>query len=224
MSRRLTGKRPVAFGTTGGLYRDHLFEYRSWASMRHRCLSPDHKSFARYGGAGVTCCARWERFAVFLADMGPRPADHTLDRYSAHWRPGDGPLPYSPATCRWATAQEQNNNLSTNRVLVSGEERGSVAQWSRRTGISQGAIQARLRLGWSEERALTEPVEARRPMTQSDAIGIVDSLRRGDSVSAISRDTGFSRGRVRKVKAALPVMSSADYDDAIRVILLELGP
>lgn len=81
-------------------------EYRSWLSMRRRCSDPTIPNFNRYGGAGISVCARWrDSFETFLADMGPKPsARHTIDRFP------DGCGNYEPGNCRWATPGEQAAN------------------------------------------------------------------------------------------------------------------
>ena len=78
-------------------------EYRSWGAMRDRCRRPGHKAYKHYGGRGIQVCERWSLFENFLADMGPRPPGHTLDRVN-----NDGD--YEPSNCRWATLSEQNKN------------------------------------------------------------------------------------------------------------------
>lgn len=79
-------------------------EYQSWCSMRQRCLNPNNPKYPSYGGRGITICERWDNFAHFYADMGPRPSlQHSLDRIN-----NDGP--YAPENCRWATATEQSRN------------------------------------------------------------------------------------------------------------------
>lgn len=79
--------------------------YRSWTSAKSRCSNPKDPAYARYGGRGITMCARWrDSFEAFLADMGLRPTAASLDRYPNN----DGH--YEPGNARWATPAEQNKN------------------------------------------------------------------------------------------------------------------
>lgn len=78
----------------------HLPEYKVWMSMRARCAGKD----PRYGGRGIKVCERWDDFAAFYADMGPRPSpDLSIDRIN-----NDGH--YEPGNCRWATDAQQRAN------------------------------------------------------------------------------------------------------------------
>src|SRR5258708_7819364 len=49
-------------------------EYRTWVSIKGRCLNAADKGFRNYGGRGITVCERWQNsFENFFADMGRRP-------------------------------------------------------------------------------------------------------------------------------------------------------
>lgn len=124
-------------------------EYASWRSMKARCYSAAHKSFADYGAVGISVCARWrDSFESFFADMGPRPAGTTLDRKD---RLGN----YEPENCRWATHLEQTRNRRNTKLLTIGGVTLAAEEWAQRTGVKRTLIYARLRLGWSDERAVS---------------------------------------------------------------------
>lgn len=74
--------------------------YRIWIGLRNRCNNPKSKDYERYGGRGIKVCSRWNKFENFLADMGERPKDLSIDRIN-----NDGN--YEPGNCRWATSSQQ---------------------------------------------------------------------------------------------------------------------
>lgn len=117
-------------------------EYRSWESMKRRCLNQRDTKYPRYGARGILICAQWlDNYAAFLEDMGRKPSPrHTLDRIE-----NDGN--YEPGNCRWATPGEQSRNSSRSwRVRLNGRvltKRGLAAA----LGISRTTIDNRLRSG-----------------------------------------------------------------------------
>ena len=91
--------------TTHGatLYRKYTGAYKSWLGMKLRCNYRCYQHYDCYGGRGIKICKRWMRFQNFLADMGERPPNHSLDRIN-----NDGD--YKPSNCRWATRSMQAKN------------------------------------------------------------------------------------------------------------------
>jgi hypothetical protein len=78
--------------------------YRSWASMKQRCLNKNHVRYKNYGGRGIMVCDEWMEFENFYRDMGERPEGKTLDRFP------DNNGNYCKENCRWATPKEQTEN------------------------------------------------------------------------------------------------------------------
>lgn len=93
--------------------------------MRYRCSNPARKDYPHYGGRGITICERWlgaDGFDNFVADMGERPENKSLDRK-------DNNRGYSPYNCRWATKMEQMANRRTYKTSTSGTK-GVIYQQS----------------------------------------------------------------------------------------------
>lgn len=123
-----------------------------WRSMLHRCRVLSDTNYPRYGARGIKVCERWLKLENFLADMGPKLPGLSIERID-----NDGN--YEPNNCRWATKREQANNRRTSRLLTALGKTQTIAMWSRETGITESSIYARVtRLGWSVDRALTEPL------------------------------------------------------------------
>lgn len=129
--------------------------YRIWKNMKSRCNwgSKDSVNFRRYQGRGITVCDEWKVFEVFLQwalDNGYQD-DLTIDRID-----NDGS--YSPNNCRWVTRQRQSNNMSSNHYITYNGKSQTIADWARELKIKSDTLSKRIRIGWTEEKALTTPV------------------------------------------------------------------
>ena len=128
----------------------HTRLYEIWRSMKQRCSNPNKINYERYGGRGISVCEEWKNsyqaFREWALSNGYRD-DLSLDRI-------DNSGNYEPSNCRWETATAQSNNRRSNHTLTVNGETHTIAEWARITGINQGNILARVRLGWSPEKAL----------------------------------------------------------------------
>lgn len=103
------GRTPVHGHSSGGT---KSRTYRSWMSMKDRCLNPRSVGYGYYGGSGIKIHPRWigeDGFTNFLSDMGERPEGMTLDRFPN--MSGN----YEPGNCRWATPAMQAANRRPRR-------------------------------------------------------------------------------------------------------------
>lgn len=117
-------------------------EYNAYRGIRKRCYAVNHKSYADYGGRGITMCAEWlESFENFYRDMGPRPGPaFSIDRI-------DNNKGYSADNCRWATKEEQNNNRRSCHYVEHGTEILTVTQLAKRLGVHRRTLTDRLNRG-----------------------------------------------------------------------------
>ena len=121
----------------------------SWRAMRSRCLSPTDKDYPNYGGRGITVCSEWDRFAVFLQQMGERPEGKTLGRID-----NDGP--YSVENCVWETIEEQNRNKRSIILLTYKGLTMCLAEWARHFEVEYTMLHSRWRKNPSTEYVLRE--------------------------------------------------------------------
>lgn len=135
----------------------------SWRSMIARATNPNYENFHRYGGRGITVCPEWlSGFEQFLADMGPRPVGHSIERKN-------NDLGYCRENCEWANPLGQGNNRSTNLHMLFDGRTQTGAEWTREVGLPRNVIYKRLGAGWGVEKALTTPLHKRRPYATSRA-------------------------------------------------------
>ena len=126
--------------------------YNIWNGILTRCKNPNHHSYERYGAAGITICDRWLSFDNFIADMGECPDKHSIDRIDNH-------KGYEPSNCRWVEQRIQNRNQRSNVLLTFNGKTMCQTDWATETGMKRETIARRMKLGWTVEKVLTEPVK-----------------------------------------------------------------
>jgi hypothetical protein len=115
----------VATFQTHGLSRHPL--YHIWKGILRRCENPQDPGYEHYGADGITVCEGWhglpDGFLSFAADLGERPARHTVDRLNndgGYWcgHCAECIAKHRPANAAWRTPKQQNANRRSVRPLV----------------------------------------------------------------------------------------------------------
>jgi hypothetical protein len=109
--------------------------------MKKRCDNPANVAYSRYGGAGISYDPAWKTFAGFEKDMGPMPAQLTLERK-------DSSKNYTKDNCVWACYHAQNRNrkgvkmsMELAQELRTKYKAGTVqTQLAKLYGISQSVV------------------------------------------------------------------------------------
>lgn len=124
--------------------------YSVWRTMHRRCSDPNHGSFKRYGGRGISVCHEWSSFDSFLSWAVQNGYSYglSLDRI-------DNDSGYSPKNCRWVTAKDQNRNRRDNTLIEFNGEQHCISEWSEITGIGKNTIRRRMLSGWPTELVLS---------------------------------------------------------------------
>jgi hypothetical protein len=142
--------------THGHSRRGHVTAtYRAWASMKSRCYYRPNRYFFRYGGRGVTVCARWlDNFEAFLSDMGEKPKGLSLDRIDNNGR-------YEPNNCQWATPAQQSRNTMRTRMITFDGVTLCMRDWATRLGLNPVTLLYRFKRGETVPHAMRK-VEKRK--------------------------------------------------------------
>lgn len=122
----------------GGFTAHPLFHV--WDNMVRRCTDPTNKSYADYGGRGITVDVSWLDPWQFVKDMGPRPNGLTLERV-------DNAKGYGPENCVWADRLTQASNKRNVPIVEFAGKAQSIAQWSRELGVHPETLRSRVKAG-----------------------------------------------------------------------------
>ena len=130
--------------------------YNTWNSIIYRCLNPRCPAYGGYGGRGISICDEWRHsFSSFESWAIANGWDSSLqiDRIDNN---GD----YKPSNCRFVTPQDNSNNRRSNRMITCWGEEKTASQWEEDERVAVTAAQIRYRIGkgWSDERAIKQPV------------------------------------------------------------------
>lgn len=129
--------------------------YGIWSLMKERCFNPKRKEYKNYGGRGITVCQEWldsKSFIEWALNNG-YSNELTLDRINNN---GD----YCPDNCRWISKAEQMNNRRNNHIIVFNNQAKTLTQWAKEYGFTYAQLYKRLKLGWSFEKSITEPIKS----------------------------------------------------------------
>jgi hypothetical protein len=128
-------------------------EYNVWSNLKARCYKKNNNQFHNYGGRGIKVCKEWlHNFPQFLEDMGNRPNNkYKIDRID-----NDGD--YSKNNCRWVTNKVNCNNTRFNKRIIYKGINKTYSEWSSALNGNKHLIHDRIKMGWGEERAVTEHV------------------------------------------------------------------
>lgn len=137
------------FATVHGM--THTRIYGVWCAMKERCSNPHTRSYARYGGRGISVCQEWMRsfpsFYEWARNNGYE--EHlTIDRIDPNGN-------YCPENCRWVTTAQQNRNYSRNRFLTYNGETLCLKDMAAKYGVNRATVEFRLKSGKTVEQALS---------------------------------------------------------------------
>ena len=165
--------------------------FRTWLSMRQRCLNAANPSYPDYGERGIRLCQRWQdSFESFLADMGERPSGHSIERIDTNGN-------YEPSNCRWATPKEQSNNRRAYKGGITFEGKTqTIRAWAVEMKITEDALTYRLKAGWDIHKALTTQVRRRLALGSRAPLHVYQGKQ--GTVAALARFYGMPPPTVRE--------------------------
>lgn len=124
--------------------------YKVWSSMRERCYNPKIKSYAVYGGKGISVCKEWDKsFQVFYdwAIKNGYVRGLYIDRIN-------GNKNYCPKNCRWVDTDISGQNrynviMTPEKVISIRSEKSTAKKLAEKFGCGVSTINdIRQRLTW----------------------------------------------------------------------------
>jgi hypothetical protein len=108
--------------------------WNSYNGMLRRCFNQTDLAYEWYGKRGITVCSHWRGpngFLNFLASVGRRPKNKTLDRIFPHGHYSCGSCEHCvakewPMNVRWSTPKVQANNKQRHYPPQTEEEKAAL--------------------------------------------------------------------------------------------------
>lgn len=193
--------------------------YAVWKQMIYRCTKPNHPSYKRYGGRGISICEDWlnsfDTFSEWALNNGYERG-LSIDRI-------DNGGNYEPDNCRWVDRVAQQNNTRRNRFITVNDETHSVSEWARITGFSKNGMIRRFN-NWNPNEAVNRSKcmskYDRENNRKYDPRELNEMLGKGYEHRDILSATGWSPATVsNRVRATTGYNSKMVDRDAIRKLL-----
>lgn len=147
-----------------GCYRKHIAHwkkhgmcdtrlYNIWSLMKERCYNSKRKEYPNYGGRGICVCPEWHDAKTFIdwAIKNGYSKNLTLDRIDNNGN-------YCPNNCRWVDRKKQMNNRRNNHYISYNGEKMTITQLAEKNGLTYSQLYKRIKLGWTIEKAISEPI------------------------------------------------------------------
>lgn len=131
--------------------------------MKQRCYNPKNSEYKNYGARGIGICEEWLSNPDSFFEWGVLNGYEkglTIDRIDVN-------SGYEPKNCRWATMAEQQSNKRSNVMVECNGEMVTLAEASRRIGVSESAVWMRVKRGIPVDR---KPYKWEKPVVRDDGV------------------------------------------------------
>lgn len=133
--------------------------YQEWVGIKARCVYKGSGKYQYYGARGISMCKEWAESFEAFADWAKKNGykdNLTIERL-------DFNKGYSPQNCKWITKSEQRRNTRNCFFITYQGVTKILDDWCKELNLDYKRTNNRLKkLGWSVERAFTEPVHIKK--------------------------------------------------------------